>query len=34
LVISAYKMADNKSNVIEEDDGGNMEGGENEEGFS
>jgi len=27
-------MADNKSNVIEEDDGGNMEGGENEEGFS
>jgi hypothetical protein len=34
LVISAYKMADNKSNVVEEDDSGNMEESENEEGFS
>lgn len=30
----AIKMADNKSNVVEEDDGGNMEESENEEGFS
>jgi hypothetical protein len=27
-------MADNKSNVVEEDDSGNMEESENEEGFS